>query len=614
MKLYFTTLLIFILINSLYPQYPNIRVSNPANSDPNEVSIAINPLNPDILAAGANLRYFYRSTDAGLTWAQSSLTSTLGVWGDPCVIFDGLGNLYFAHLSNPLNGYWIDRIVVQRSTDNGLTWNDGAGVGYTYPKNQDKEWLAVDLHSQHKNNIYMSWTEFDSYGSANPNDSSRILFSRSTDQGITWDNPVRISDTGGDCIDSDNTVEGAVPAVGINGEVFISWAGPLGILFDRSFDGGVTFGTDIFISDMPGGWNFNVPGIYRCNGFPVTLSDTSQSPFRGTIYVVWGDQRNGLDNSDVFMKKSTDNGTTWSSLIKVNNDNTTRHQFFPWATIDQATGILYVVFYDRRNTTGAATDVYIARSTDGGESFENFKISQSSFTPNQNVFFGDYTNIAAFNRKVYPIWTRLDNTTLSIWTAPFYDSSLVVPVELHSFTANLSDKNIILSWKTLTEKNNYGFEIERRTGDGDWVTAGFVKGSGTTLRENNYQFTDKPEAAGYYYYRLKQIDLDGTFAYHGNVEINFWNIFSFALEQNYPNPFNPTTTIGYSIPEKCLVTIKIYDIMGNEVASLLNEEKEAGIYEIEFRTSKAEGLSSGIYFYKMSARNFSEVRKMNFVK
>jgi hypothetical protein len=302
MKLFL--LILFSFTTVIYSQYPNIRVSSPTSTDPEEVTIAINPLNPDILAAGANIKYFYYSTNGGLNWSQKLLSSSLGVWGDPCVIFDGLGNLFFAHLSNPLSGYWIDRIVVQKSTDNGLTWNDGAGIGYNYPKNQDKEWLAVDLSTpQYKNYLYTSWTEFDNYGSYNSNDSSRILFSRSTNHGDTWSMPVRISDKGGNCVDEDLTTEGAVPAVGPNGEIYIAWSGPLGIMFDKSTDGGLTFGSDIFVSDQPGGWDFYVPGIYRTNGFPVTVCDTSYTSSRGNIYVLWGDQRNGTDNSDIFIQK-----------------------------------------------------------------------------------------------------------------------------------------------------------------------------------------------------------------------------------------------------------------------------------------------------------------------
>ncbi|MCC7094327.1 MAG: exo-alpha-sialidase, partial [Ignavibacteriaceae bacterium] len=271
MKKYIQIIISLVLLFSvnILGQYPNILVDN--NGSPEEVTIAINPLNPNILAGGANIDHFYRSTNGGLTWIESQLVSNnLGVWGDPVVLFDSSGILYYAHLSNPVSGWWIDRIVVQRSTDNGISWNDGVGVGWnSYPKAQDKEWMAVD-HSQspYRGHIYMTWTEFDDYGSSNPNDSSRIRFSKSTDQGLSWSDAVVISDVSGDCIDSDNTTEGAVPCVGPNGEVYVSWAGPLGIVLDKSFDGGQTWGQDIFVSDMPGGWDYEVSGIYRCNGLP----------------------------------------------------------------------------------------------------------------------------------------------------------------------------------------------------------------------------------------------------------------------------------------------------------------------------------------------------------
>jgi len=128
------------------------------------------------------------------------------------------------------------------------------------------------------------------------------------------------------------------------GEIYTSWAGPEGLLFDKSTDGGETWGTDKFVSDIPGGWAFDVPGIYRCNGMPITMCDISNSQNRGTIYIVWSDQRNGTSNTDIFLVKSTDNGNTWTSPTKVNNDLTTRHQFFVWSTIDQSTGFLWFCF------------------------------------------------------------------------------------------------------------------------------------------------------------------------------------------------------------------------------------------------------------------------------
>ncbi|MBI2419777.1 MAG: T9SS type A sorting domain-containing protein [Ignavibacteriales bacterium] len=195
---------------------------------------------------------------------------------------------------------------------------------------------------------------------------------------------------------------------------------------------------------------------------PITACDTSRSLYRGNIYIVWGDQRNGTSNTDVFFIKSTDNGTTWSGFKKVNDDNTDRHQFFPWMTIDQSTGFIYVVFYDRRGTTGSATDVYVACSRDGGTTFENIKVSQSSFTPSSGVFFGDYTNIAAVDRKIRPIWMRMDNSSLSVWTALMTDTVAVsgAPVLVSPANNAINIPQVVsCSWGQVSNATAYHLQI-----------------------------------------------------------------------------------------------------------------------------------------------------------
>lgn len=190
----------------------------------------------------------------------------------------------------------------------------------------------------------------------------------------------------------------------------------------------------------------------------------------------------------------------------------------------------------------------------------------------------------------------------------------IIPVELTSFTSNVNGNQIELFWQTATEINNQGFEIYR---NGNKIA--FVEGKGTTTEKQDYSFVDKNLQSGIYNYRLNQIDFDGTQKVVGELNLNLSLPEEFSLEQNYPNPFNPSTTIRYSIPsvitsgtkQSQLVTLKVYDVLGNEVATLVNEEKPAGSYEVEF---SAEGLTSGIYLYKLQTNNFVETKKMILLK
>ncbi|MDT8393374.1 MAG: T9SS type A sorting domain-containing protein [Bacteroidales bacterium] len=418
MKPYIFTFLIISTIHlSVFAQHPNILIDDIGSwTQPEEPSIIINPNNTDHMVAGANIDNVYYSTDGGYTWNTDVLSSSYGVWGDPVLIVDTSGAYYFFHLSNPPSGgSWIDRIVCQKKDSIGQPWTDGTFMGLNAGKEQDKEWAVVDRSN---NNIYVTWTQFDNYNSGSPDDFSDIHFSRSLDGGENWSEALRINEVSGDCIDDDNTVEGAVPAVGPNGEIYVAWAGPEGLVFDRSDDQGETWlDEDIFIGPFPGGWAYDIPGISRCNGLPVTKCDLSGGEYHGTIYVNWTDQRNGTDDTDVWLCKSTDGGNTWSEAKRVNNDPAGKHQFFTWMDVDQITGHIYFVFYDRRNYDDNNTDVYMAVSKDGGGSFINFKISESPFLPYNSTFFGDYTNVSAYDDVVRPIWARLEGSDLSIWTA-----------------------------------------------------------------------------------------------------------------------------------------------------------------------------------------------------
>ncbi len=206
----------------------------------------------------------------------------------------------------------------------------------------------------------------------------------------------------------------------------------------------------------------------------------------------------------------------------------------------------------------------------------------------------------------------------------------IVPVELTSFTATATQNSASLNWQTATEINNSGFEIERKqvgspqssVGNQDWRVIGFVPGFGTTTEPKTYSFTDENLPAGKYQYRLKQIDFDGSFEYSNTVEVEISSPTEFTLEQNYPNPFNPSTKIKYTIPTVTLslskgdvyVTLKVYDVLGNEIATLVNEQQQPGTYEVEFNVGQAISLSSGVYYYQLRVGGFVETKKMILVK
>ena len=198
-----------------------------------------------------------------------------------------------------------------------------------------------------------------------------------------------------------------------------------------------------------------------------------------------------------------------------------------------------------------------------------------------------------------------------------------IPVELTSFTANVVDGKTKLEWQTASELNNAVFEIEKSVfspqssvgNKKNWEKIGFINGKGTTTEINNYSFADDELLIQKTYYRLKQIDFDGTFSYSDEVVVDVNTPLTFSLAQNYPNPFNPSTVINYQLPVAGVVTLKVYDVLGNEVATLVNEFRTAGFYEVEFNAaSSIKNPASGIYFYRLQAGSFVETKKMILLK
>lgn len=189
----------------------------------------------------------------------------------------------------------------------------------------------------------------------------------------------------------------------------------------------------------------------------------------------------------------------------------------------------------------------------------------------------------------------------------------IIPVELTSFSGMVTQDGIKLDWATATETNNRGFEIERATDGESFIKVGFVEGNGTSTERNDYSFVDRFNFRqnSVVYYRLKQVDYDGTFSYSDVINIEYNLPADFTLGQNYPNPFNPSTKIEYTLPVNGVVSLIVYDNLGTEVASLVNETKVAGRYEADFN---AVNLSSGVYFYRLTVGSFVDTKKMLLLK
>ena len=482
-----------------------------SKTDPNRVVAAWRDFRQGVSPANRRVGYSY-STDGGVTWSVSQLLDSTVFPdfprnSDPVVAVDTAGNFYIAVITVGQNL----ALAIYKSTDGGVTFpistivaNDGT---------EDKEWLETDFTpgSPYYNNLYISWTRFSG--------NSGIKLTRSTNSGSNWSNAVAIADPS-------SPGQGSDLAIGLDGEIYVTWVGGTAtqdyIYFDKSTDGGLSFGTDRVIQQ---GLTPTIPITSSGVTFPSIDTDVSGGANNGNIYLVWCDGRNG--DADIFLTRSTNKGADWSSPLRVNNDPVSngKMQCWPWLAVSDS-GNIAVIFYDTRNTSANnIVEAYLALSTDGGLSFTNTPLSDvpsPTIQPNSDIRFGDYIGIDYYGGKIVPVWT---------------------------------------------DERTGGFNMECYTAV-----------------------------------------VDGTV---GVSHINNLIPDEFVLSQNYPNPFNPETKIAYSIPVKGHVSLKIYNSIGKEVASLVNRSQNSGNYEVRF---DGASLNSGVYFYKIQVNDFVQTKKMILLK
>lgn len=385
---------------------------------PEEPSININRKNKKYIIVGTNINRLYISNDKGKTWKKKDIGSKYGIWGDPVVTSDKDGNFYFTHLSWPglmkqerEQDSWLDRMVIQKSSDYGKTWPADNFVGLNEPKDQDKQWLHIDPET---GRMHMSWTQFDKYNSPDTNDRSVAMYAYS-DDGETWSKAQRISKKSGLCLDDSRTVEGVIPAAGTGNKVHTVWMLRDSIYYNASENDGDTWQTEKGIFPIAG-WDFKIPGIDRTNGFPSFICEEKNGV--DNLYMSWSDQTLGEDNTEIWNAYSTDGGKTWSKAKALSSTQFSKgHQFFSTMFQDPIKGTFYWLFYDRSQYSDNKTDIVLAWS-DTFEGEKNFvKLNKKAFTPKEDIFFGDYIQVDAYKGMVRPVWTEFVDGNLAVKTA-----------------------------------------------------------------------------------------------------------------------------------------------------------------------------------------------------
>ncbi len=396
----------------------------------NEPSLAFFKNRSDVGIIGVNTSSVFRTDDPLLRrWSPVLVNPPQGFYGDPVFKITNQGVVYLAHLAKNKSGVWprfFDRIVFERSDDSGKTFSS-TDVGFHEGKMQDKPWFSVNewQHSKGFGHVYLSWTEFDVYGSKDPKDSSRIWFARSLDGGRNFETPVVISDVSGDALDDDGTAEGANIAVSPDGVLHATWSRNDTIWYDFSRDFGKTWGKDQFVSRQIGGWNHSgVSSTMRVNGMPVIQSDVY-----GNVFIVFsGDAcEHGMSDHwhcmhrDVFLSIKTIKSESFSSAIVLNKPAKSEsfysigddglsglipiqlfeftEQYSPAMVVSPNGKRLFVAWEDRRRSqSGNFFDVYgveILTSKRGNVKLgENLRLSdQVSIAPGTEVFMGDYISL-----------------------------------------------------------------------------------------------------------------------------------------------------------------------------------------------------------------------------
>jgi hypothetical protein len=391
--------LVFLKFIGATAQIKNTKVAEIENTGC-KTTIAFNPRNPKNIAVAAGNTVFY-SIDGGTAWQKTSTAFKNG--NNAVLISDSKGGLYYFLQANENETH---RIISYTSDDGGVTWSDGIPVNAESTKDQVGPNAIID----DKNNIYLTYAQFDKYSSAEASCLSYIQLSKSSN-GKKWNSTLELSQTPGNCIDDRNTTMGAMTTIGADGKEYCAWSNQSKIFLDRSFNGKLWLSNDIAIVRQSEGCDEKTQGGKRCYSAPVLSTDRSKSPYRGSLYLAWSDWLH--QESDVLFVRSHNFGDNWTSLLAINDNAGIGHQYSPWLTVDQVTGYVYIVYFGKDEDD--KTDVYLAYSIDGGSSFKNVKISEAPFTTTNLAAATCY--ISANKGTITSVWTRTEGDKASVITA-----------------------------------------------------------------------------------------------------------------------------------------------------------------------------------------------------
>jgi len=358
----------------------------------NEPSISINPNDADDIWLAFNNNKVYHTLNRGKQWLSVKVDPPQGFYGDPVIYKSESGMVYLAHLAKNKDKVYpesFDCIVFERST-NGVEFYAKA-IGKN-GKMQDKPWFTVDEwpESPFKNNVYLTWTEFDAYGSKSPKDSSRIRFCFSDNMGATFSEPIYISDVSGDAVDGSKTAEGATIGIFPDGKLFCVWSRNDTLWYDVSIDGGRNWGVDKYLGEMKGGWSIeNLKGMVRSNGMPFISRDKM-----GNMYVVYAALSERGD-WDIWYRMARSAESGFGKAMRINDDLGFADQVLPYVNFDKNTGTPRVIWYDLRySESGRFFQVFTAELKPYGAT-KNVNLSEKPIAlAGKNRFYGDYISFS----------------------------------------------------------------------------------------------------------------------------------------------------------------------------------------------------------------------------